>query len=254
MYFNDNRGGAGTPSTDINTPLSNTTPENFLTGSNPPWMTYQATGGGGVLSNGLYNTAFAQITYDLDENSGVSGGYQKIQTDTYRNFIPDGTGAITVSANINGKFDWQVDNFDWNQTPPSEKAYSGYRVAATIDVFTFNINTGALVANSDQLLLDNDTLSGSFQLSKVDENHFYVLHSQLVLETYLQNVVFTATGAIEVQPLTDEIFRIGNSEGDPLKMMATVEQTPVPIPPAIVLLAFGLGGLGVIRHRRHQEG
>jgi hypothetical protein len=248
----DNR-GSGTSSTDINTPTSNTTTENF--GPYPAQMIYQANGGGGVLSNGLFNNAYGKITPDLNANSSVQDAMQGISTDTFRNFVSDGTGTVTVSADIAGTFNWEVYNYDWTkgQPQPFESVpnpfdwYSGYRVKGVVEIFPLSVS-GGQVESIDPLILDNDTLSGSIQFDpSTNPDIYYVLHVTLGLETYLSTAdPFTG---VPLNQLSDKLFQIGNSENDPLKLMVTVEQTPVPIPPAVLLLACGLGGLGFIRHR-----
>ena len=221
IYTNDNR-GIGNSSSDIDQAASDTTTENF--GSHPVQMIYQATGSGGVLPNGLYNSAFAEITYDLDTNSGVSFGHQRIVTDTFRNFIPGGTGMITVSANIEGSMDWVEYNYDWmsDSAPNPFDWHSGFRIAGTVEILSFSVS-GGLVDLIDPLILNNGTLSGTIYFYPVvHPDIYYVLHVSLRIDTYLENMDNFTGG--QLKQLKDEIFKIGNSESEPVKLIATVSQ------------------------------
>jgi hypothetical protein len=213
-------------------------------------MDFWAESGGGVRSDGLFSSGYAEITHsDLTGNNGVSSGQQRVVSDTYRNFIPEGYGTITVSADLSGYTQWEALNYDWTTDTVGNDLlpYSGYRLQGTVSVTINSASQGIQVGSLDPIELDNDTLSGSFSFDPApDADLYYLLHVSLLIDTYIQNTDpmygpwFEPAGPIPAE------LRIGTDLA-PMELSAAVSQTPIPIPGSLILLASGIAGLAIRR-------
>jgi len=253
-YFNLNNFGAGDTSnnSDLNVgsiPAVDETVENF--GVNPGSITFSAMAGGGVLSDGLYSAGSAEITHSgLTEMNGVSSGYQYMLSTTYRNFLPDGYGTIMVAADLTGTIVWDVHNYDPSYGPIIyDDPYSGYVLQGNVTITAHDAVQNNQVGDAHTISLDNNTLSGNLQFDPVaDPDVYYVMNVSLLIITELQNAdpnngaFFNNAGEIP------EPLYIGTAL-DPLELTAVVSQNQVPIPPSLILLLSGVGGLVAIRRR-----
>lgn len=254
VYLFDDRGfGDSKTNTDLFTTNNPASETNTIDFSNPSVsMAFKAMSGGEVLPDGLSSAGYAEITYSgVTGDYGVYDGHQRLLSDTNRNFIPDGWGTITVTANLATDIAWDVYGYDWvtGTFDDPYSPYSGYRLHGEVTVDAFSASQGVQVGIGTPIVLDNDTLTGSLQFDPVaDPDIYYVMHVSLLIDTYIQNTdPFYGTGWLPGQPMPDPL-RIG-TELAPLELTAAVSQNQVPIPPTLVLLLSGVGGLVAIRRR-----
>jgi len=238
-----------------NTPASNTNVEDWGNSNSPPLITFNAMAGGGVLADGVSTAGYLGIMHDgVTGDYGVSEGYQRIDSTIFRNFIPDGYGTITVTADLAGDIAWLVNNYDWVTNGPPEfgefDPYSGYRLWGDVTIVAHDASLNdAIVGSIGSISLDNGSLSGSLQFDPVSNpNIFYVMGVALRIDTWIQNAdPMWGTYYFPGQPMPEEL-RIGTASA-PFELTTLVSQSQVPIPPTLVLLLSGVGGLVAIRRR-----
>jgi hypothetical protein len=255
VYFIDDRGsGNSSTSTDLlttNNPASAINPIDF--GNPSVSMEFKAMSGGEVLPDGLSNAGYAEITHSgVTGDYGVATGHQRILSDTFRNFIPDGWGTITVTADLAADIAWDVYGYDWVTDQFANDGfdpYSGYRLHGEVTVNAFSVSKVEQVSTGTPIVLDNGTLTGSLQFDPVaDSDIYYVMHVSLLIDTYIQNTdPMFGPDWLPGQPMPAEL-RIGTALA-PLELTAVVSQNQVPIPPSLILLLSGVGGLVAIRRR-----
>ena len=133
--------------------------------------------------------------------------------------------------------------------------YWGYRFTSVVEINTFSKTMGLISETPTSINLNNGLLNDSITIDLVnDPDIYYVLHTNLVLNTWARNNDPFMEGII---PLTDQIFKIGSWNGsellDPLTVTASVTLLHTPVPGSLLLLVSGIGGLFTTRRRFNSK-
>ncbi len=223
--------------------------------------TYEAQAETGSLPNGVtHNTAQRYNVNDV--SAGVQAGFISGFSSTIRSFLPNGSGEITVAAELTNLNTWLNSNYDFSINGPANPAnpyYHGWHVVGGVQIDEITLDTEGVASHAivadvslDSLVLQGtiDTiLYGTTSFSPiVNDKTYYELRVQLAADMVFQNVNPT-NGIVAGLPTPLEIGTWINPLDAPVVLDALVDQQAVPIPGSLVLLISGLGGLTVIRRR-----
>ena len=222
-----------------------------------------ATSSGGVVTDGfggLQNKAHTSILiagesggtghFNANEN-GIDVG-QRVISSLQRRFSVD----EDISVYFRGSVDGEID-FAAFENPVNNSHYANYTLIGKAEIAQIVDDGTGVQSILPPISLNNDNREDEHLIQLVKEIEGkaveYVLSTSLSLETNVKNwkhwVTFIPPNIIhnyESYELSQP-FLLGIDPDNPLIMTATLNQ--VPIPPSLLLMGSGLGGLFVIRRR-----
>ncbi|MBW2662893.1 MAG: hypothetical protein JRD93_13090, partial [Deltaproteobacteria bacterium] len=165
-----------------------------------------------------------------------------------------------ISVYFRGFLDGAVD-FNAFENPDNSSHYANYELTGSAQISQIVDDGTGVQSILPPISLNNDNREGEhlIQLVKQIEGKDveYVLSTSLSLQTNVKNWKFLTPTLNPSPPPTliynyesyelSEPFLLGSDPDNPLIMTATLNQ--VPIPPSLLLMGSGLGGLFVIRRR-----
>ena len=226
-----------------------------------------ATSSGGVVTGGLGGLQNkAQTSIGITGESGGAGHFNADENgiDVKQTVISSLQKRFSVDENTSvyfrGFLDGVVD-FNAFENPDNSSHYATYNLAGSAQISQI-VDDGTGVHATLQLIsLNNDNRESEHLIQLVKEIEGkaveYVLSSSLSLQTNVKNWKYWVTFDWTRPPSfiahhyesyeLSEPFLLGSDPDNPLTMTATLNH--VPIPPSLLLMGSGLGGLFVIRRR-----
>lgn len=261
--------GMVVPASTIDGTASASTVEDFI----PPADSYigdrgsalmYATSSGGVVTDGLGGLQNrAQTSISITGQSGGPGYFEGDENgiDVRQTVTSVLQQRFTVNENTSVFFSGILDGIvNFNEFNNTNSHYANYNLEGSAQVLQFvEGDPGVQTVQSINLNNDNREEEHLIQLVKDMEGKTveYVLSSSLSLRTDVKNFRFLGSTINPSPPPMllfnyesydlSEPFLLGIDPDNPLIMTATLNQ--VPIPPSLLLMGSGLGGLFVIRRR-----
>lgn len=226
-----------------------------------------ATSSGGVVTDGLgglQNKAHTRISitgesggvdhFNADEN-GI-GVEQTVISSLQKRFSVDEDISVYFRGSLDGAVDFAAfENFT------NSSHYARYDLTGNAIISQIVDDGSGVQATLPSISLNNDNREGEHLIQLVKEIEGkaveYVLSVSLSLDTEVKN---WKTDGVEIVPIPyphpvpiyksydlSGLFLLGSDPDNPLTMTTTLNQ--VPIPPSLLLMGSGLGGLFVIRRR-----
>lgn len=226
-----------------------------------------ATSSGGVVTGGLGGLQNkAQTSISITGESGGAGHFNADENgiDVQQTVISSLQKRFTVDEDtwvyFRGFLDGAVD-FATVENPNNSSHYANYELTGKAEISQIVEGVAGVEATLPPISLNNDNREGEhlIQLVKQIEGKDveYALSTSLSLQTNVKNWKFLMPTLNPSPPPTliynyesyelSEPFLLGSDPDNPLIMTATLNQ--VPIPPSLLLMGSGLGGLFVIRRR-----
>ncbi|MCD4820545.1 MAG: hypothetical protein K8R11_00350, partial [Methanococcoides sp.] len=224
-----------------------------------------ATSSGGVVTDGLgglQNKAQTSILitgesggvglFNADEN-GIDV-QQTVISSLQKRFSVDEDTSVYFRGFLDGAVDFAAF-----ENPDNSSHYANYNLAGSAQISQIVDDGAGVQTTLPPISLNNDNREGEHLIQLVKEiegkDVEYVLSTSLSLQTDVQNWRHWVAGIpappyIEHHYESYELsgpFLLGIDPDNPLIMTATLNQ--VPIPPSLLLMGSGLGGLFVIRRR-----
>ena len=261
--------GTKLPANAINETASASTQESFNPDGQPSRgsTVLYATSGGGVATAGLGGLQNkAQTSIFITGESGGMGHFNANENgiDVQQTVISSLQKRFTVDEDtwvyFRGFLDGAVD-FATFENPNNSSHYANYELTGKAEISQIVEGVAGVEATLPPISLNNDNREGEhlIQLVKEIEGNAveYVLSTSLLLNTYVKNWKFLQPTMNPSPPPMliynyesyelSEPLLLGSGPDNPLTMTATLNQ--VPIPPSLLLMGSGLGGLFVIRRR-----
>ncbi len=212
---------------------------------------------GGILPMGSQVQVYADITYTdgvspnhFDTNTHGMNVSQHVTAQIVRKFTNPGDTPITIDllAEFTGAIDFESFNYDYaTGTVTNNDTYAYYVLNGTVSITEFVPQSNSQTTWS--VVLDNDTWSDTLTdlvIHPASEDYYYFFSTTLTVDTFVKNWSSGMTGFCGF-PLDGNFF-IGSDPSNPLTLTATV-----PVPPSVLLLISGLGGL-IFARRRFSDG
>lgn len=224
-----------------------------------------ATSSGGVVTSGLGGLQNkAQTSISITGESGGAGHFDANENgiDVEQTVISSLQKRFSVdedtSVYFRGFLDGAVD-FTAFENPDNKSHYATYELTGSAQISQIVDDGAGVQTTLPPISLNNDNREGEHLIQLVKEiegkSVEYVLSTSLSLQTNVKNWKHWVT-SIPVPPFIVhnyesyelfEPFLLGSDPDNPLTMTTTLNQ--VPIPPSLLLMGSGLGGLFVIRRR-----
>lgn len=226
-----------------------------------------ATSGGGVVTDGfggLQNKA--QTSIFITGESGGMGHFnadengidvqQRVVSNLQKRFSVDEDMSVFFRGSLDG-----VVDFAAFENPNNSGHYATYELTGSAQISQIVDDGTGVQSILPPIGLNNDNREGEHLIQLVKEIEGmaveYVLSASLSLQTNVKNWKLLLPTLNPSPPPTliynyesyelSEPFLLGSGPDNPLTMTTTLNQ--VPIPPSLLLMGSGVGGLFVIRRR-----